>query len=259
MLDRGRNDLNQEQGIQNQGENSEKGEKNINEGIYNLNQDQPNEIIGELNQRNIDELKIFVEKAKYYSIKLNTIYNEYTEAYNNIMTYAVFNDKFQDFYKSKVTQAISIFKKDNKTVNKFKELEEIIEEYKPMFLSELIDDFATKLDHAVDNMSNARHAADSYKKLRKSVVLAYIESFDVISSKFVDSKFVEASKKFVNKAKEFVEENDLIALECIVKTIGDIVNDRKINSRSSYNNSYKKESGFLIAAVELEEAYKAIK
>ncbi len=27
MLDRGRNDLNQEQGIQNQGENSEKGEK----------------------------------------------------------------------------------------------------------------------------------------------------------------------------------------------------------------------------------------
>ncbi|WP_210374550.1 hypothetical protein, partial [Borreliella garinii] len=62
MLDRGRNDLNREQGIQNQGENSEKGEKNINKVIYNLNQDQPNEIIGELNQRNIDELKIFVEK-----------------------------------------------------------------------------------------------------------------------------------------------------------------------------------------------------
>ncbi|WP_269976834.1 cell surface protein [Borreliella bavariensis] len=259
MLDRGRNDLNQEQGIQNQGENSEKGKKNINQGIYNLNQDQPNEIIGKLDQRNIDELKIFVEKAKYYSIKLNTIYNEYTEAYNNIMTYAVFNDKFQDFYKSKVTQAISILKKDNKTVNKFKELEEIIEEYKPMFLSELIDDFATKLDQAVDNVSNARHAADFYKKLRKSVVLAYIESFDVISSKFVDSKFVEASKKFVNKAKEFVEENDLIALECIVKTIGDMVNDREINLRGRYHNSYKKEADFLIAAVELEEAYKAIK
>lgn len=259
MLDRGRNDLNQEQGIQNQGENSEKGEKNINKGIYNLNQDQPNEIIGELNQRNIDELKIFVEKAKYYSIKLDTIYNEYTEAYNNIMTYAVFNGEFQDFYKSKVTQAISILKKDNKTVNKFKELEEIIEEYKPMFLRELIDDFATKLDQAVDNVFNARHAADSYKKLIKSVVLAYIESFDVISSKFVDSKFVEASKKFVNTAKEFVEENDLIALECIVKTIGDMVNDRKINSRSKYNNFYKKEADFLLAALELEEAYKAIK
>lgn len=259
MLDRGQNDLNREQGIQNQGKNSEKGEKNINKVIYNLNQDQPNEIIGELNQRNINELKIFVEKAKYYSLKLNTIYNEYTEAYNNIMTYAVFNDKFQDFYKSKVTQAISILKKDNKTVNKFKELEEIIEEYKPMFLRELIDDFATKLDQAVDNVFNARHVADSYKKLRKSVVLAYIESFDVISSKFVDSKFVEASKKFVNTAKEFVEENDLIALECIVKTIGDIVNDREINSRSRYNNFYKKEANFLVAALELEEAYKAIK
>ncbi|WP_327786015.1 cell surface protein [Borreliella valaisiana] len=259
MLDRGRNDLNQEQVIQNQGENSEKGEKNINKGIYNLNQDQPNDIICELNQRNIDELKIFVEKAKYYSIKLNTIYNEYTEAYNNIMTYAVFNGEFQDFYKSKVTQAISILKKDNETVNKFKELEEIIEEYKPMFLRELIDDFATKLDQAVNNVFNVRHVADSYKKLRKSVVLAYIESFDVISSKFVDSKFVEASKKFVNIAKEFVEENDLIALECMVKTIGDMVNDRKINSRSKYNNFYKKEAGFLIAAVELEEAYKAIK
>lgn len=259
MLDRGRNDLNQEQGVQNQGENSEKGEKNINKGIYNLNQDQPNEIIGELNQKNIDELKIFVEKAKYYSIKLNTIYNEYTEAYNNIMTYAVFNGEFQDFYKSKVTQAISILKKDNKTVNKFKELEEIIEEYKPMFLRELIDDFATKLDQAVNNVFNARGVADSYKKLRKSVVLAYIESFDVISSKFVDSKFVEASKKFVNTAKEFVEENDLIALECIVKTIGDMVNDRKINPRSRYNNFYKKEADFLLAALELEEAYKAIK
>ncbi|AZA28359.1 cell surface protein (plasmid) [Borreliella garinii] len=216
-------------------------------------------MIGELNQKNIDELKIFVEKAKYYSIKLNTIYNEYTEAYNNIMTYAVFNGEFQDFYKSKVTQAISILKKDNETVNKFKELEEIIEEYKPMFLRELIDDFATKLDQAVNNVFNARPVADSYKKLRKSVVLAYIESFDVISSKFVDSKFVEASKKFVNTAKEFVEENDLIALECIVKTIGDMVNDKKINSRSKYNNFYKKEADFLLAALELEEAYKAIK
>lgn len=259
MLDRGRNDLNREQGIQNPGENSEKGKKNINKVIYNLNQDQPNEIIGELNQRNIDELKIFVEKAKYYSLKLNAIYNEYTGAYNHIMTYAVFNDKFQDFYKSKVTQAIAILKKDNKTVNKFKELEEIIEEYKPMFLRKLIDDFATKLDQAVDNVFNARHVADSYKKLMKSVVLAYIESFDVISSKFVDSKFVEASKKFVNTAKEFVEENDLIALECVVKTIGDIVNDREINSRSRYNNFYKKEGNFLVAALELEEAYKAIK
>uniref|UniRef100_UPI003B210BC8 factor H-binding protein CspZ n=1 Tax=Borreliella burgdorferi TaxID=139 RepID=UPI003B210BC8 len=211
--------------------------------------------VSRLNQRNIDELKIFVEKAKYYSIKLDTIYNEYTGAYNDIMTYSEVTYSDQ----SKVNQAISILKKDNKIVNKFKELEKIIEEYKPMFLSKLIDDFAIELDQAVDNVSNARHAADSYKKLRKSVVLAYIESFDVISSKFVDSKFVEASKKFVNKAKEFVEENDLIALECIVKTIGDMVNDREINSRSKYNNYYKKEADFLGAAVELEGAYKAIK
>ncbi|MCD2401744.1 factor H-binding protein CspZ [Borreliella bissettiae] len=210
--------------------------------------------VSRLNQKNIDELKIFVEKAKYYSIKLDTIYNEYTGAYNDIMTYS------EGIYdQSKVNQAISILKKDNKIVNKFKELEKIIEEYKPMFLSKLIDDFAIELDQAVDNVSNARHAADSYKKLRKSVVLAYIESFDVISSKFVDSKFVEASKKFVNKAKEFVEENDLIALECIVKTIGDMVNDREINSRSRYDNFYKKEADFLGAAVELEGAYKAIK
>lgn len=211
--------------------------------------------VSRLNQRNIDELKIFVEKAKYYSIKLDTIYNEYTGAYNDIMTYS--EGTYSD--ESKVNQAISILKKDNKIVNKFKELEKIIEEYKPMFLSKLIDDFAIELDQAVDNVSNARHAADSYKKLRKSVVLAYIESFDVISSKFVDSKFVEASKKFVNKAKEFVEENDLIALECIVKTIGDMVNDREINSRSRYDNFYKKEVDFLGAAVELEGAYKAIK
>ncbi|WP_325064218.1 cell surface protein [Borreliella bavariensis] len=259
MLDRGRNDLNQEQGIQNQDGNSEKGKKNINKGSDNLNQDQSSEIVGGLNQRNIDELKIFVEKAKYYSIKLDTIYDEYTGAYNDIMTYSGVNDEFTDSDKIKVTQAISIFKKDNKIVNKFKELEKIIEEYKPMFLSKLIDAFATELDQAVDNVSNARHAANSYKKLRKSVVLAYIESFDVISSKFVDSKFVEASKKFVDKAKKFVEENDLIALECIVKTIGDMVNDREINSRSRYNNSYQKEADFLAAAVELEGAYKAIK
>ncbi len=212
--------------------------------------------VSRLNQRNIDELKIFVEKAKYYSIKLDAIYNECTGAYNDIMTYS--EGTFSD--QSKVNQAISILKKDNKIVNKFKELEKIIEEYKPMFLSKLIDDFAIELDQAVDNdVSNARHVADSYKKLRKSVVLAYIESFDVISSKFVDSKFVEASKKFVNKAKEFVEENDLIALECIVKTIGDMVNDREINSRSRYDNFYKKEADFLGAAVELEGAYKAIK
>lgn len=212
--------------------------------------------VSRLNQRNIDELKIFVEKAKYYSIKLDAIYNECTGAYNDIMTYS--EGTFSD--QSKVNQAISILKKDNKIVNKFKELEKIIEEYKPMFLSKLIDDFAIELDQAVDNdVSNARHVADSYEKLRKSVALAYIESFDVISSKFVDSKFVEASKKFVNKAKEFVEENDLIALECIVKTIGDMVNDREINSRSRYNNFYKKEADFLGAAVELEGAYKAIK
>ncbi len=62
MLDRGRNDLNQEQGIQNQGENSEKGEKNINKGIYNLNQDQPNEIIGELNQKILMSLKFLLKR-----------------------------------------------------------------------------------------------------------------------------------------------------------------------------------------------------
>ncbi|MBB6043437.1 cell surface protein (plasmid) [Borreliella yangtzensis] len=259
MLDRGRNDLNQEQGIQNQEGNSEKSKKNINKSIYDLNQDQSNEIVGGLNQRNIDELKIFVEKTKYYSIKLNTIYNEYTEAYNNIMTYLGGSDEFSDFYKSKVTQAISILKKDNKIVNKFKELEKIIEEYKPMFLSELIHDFAIKLDQALDNVFNARDVVDSYKKLRKSIVLAYVESFDDISSKFIDTKFVEASKKFVNTAKDFVEENDLIALGCIVETIGDMVNDRGINSRIRYNNSYKKEADFLAAAVKLEEAYKAIK
>ncbi|ACL33744.1 factor H-binding protein CspZ [Borreliella burgdorferi] len=216
--------------------------------------------VSRLNQRNIDELKIFVEKAKYYSIKLDAIYSEYTGAYNDIMTYIMTYSEGTSSDKSKVNQAISILKKDNKIVNKFKELEKIIEEYKPMFLSKLIDDFAIELDQAVDNdVSNARHVADSYEKLRKSVALAYIESFDVISSKFVDSKFVEASKKFVNKAKEFVEENDLIALKCIVKTIGDMVNDREINSRSRYNNFYKKEADFLGAAVELEGAYKAIK
>ncbi|WVN14685.1 hypothetical protein KJD09_04995 (plasmid) [Borreliella valaisiana] len=151
-----------------------------------------------------------------------------------------------------------MFKKDNKIVNKFKEFEKIIEEYKPMFLSALIDDFAIKLNQVVD-VANARHVAESYKKLRKYVVLAYIESFDVISSKFIDNNFVEASKKFVNKAKEFLEEDDLIALECIVKTISDMVNDIEINSRIRYNNFYKEKAGFLIAAAELERVYKAVK
>ncbi|WLN25910.1 hypothetical protein KJD10_05815 (plasmid) [Borreliella valaisiana] len=148
-----------------------------------------------------------------------------------------------------------MFKKDNKIVNKFKEFEKIIEEYKPMFLSALIDDFTTKLNQAVDNVA----VADSYKKLRKYVVLAYIESFHIISSKFIDNNFVEASKKFVNKAKEFLEEDDLIALGCIVKTIGDMVNDIEINLRIRYNNFYKEEAGFLIAAIELERAYKDVK
>ncbi len=35
-------------------------------------------------------------------------------------------------------------KKDNKIVNKFKELEKIIERYKPIQLDALISDFATK-------------------------------------------------------------------------------------------------------------------
>ncbi|ACN52783.1 crasp-2 (plasmid) [Borreliella valaisiana VS116] len=83
-----------------------------------------------------------------------------------------------------------MFKKDNKIVNKFKEFEKIIEEYKPMFLSALIDDFTTKLNQAVDNVANSRYVADSYKKLRKYVVLAYMESFDIISSKFIDNNFV---------------------------------------------------------------------
>ncbi|WP_410521875.1 hypothetical protein [Borreliella garinii] len=36
----------------------------------------------------MDELETFVKKSKYYSIKLDTIYNEYTQAYNYIMTYS---------------------------------------------------------------------------------------------------------------------------------------------------------------------------
>nr|WP_280109768.1 hypothetical protein [Borreliella valaisiana] len=89
MLDREQNGLNRREGLyRNQDENSEKFGKNINKGISNVNQDQLNENVGRLNQRNIDELETFVKKSKYYSIKLDTIYNEYTQAYNYIMTYS---------------------------------------------------------------------------------------------------------------------------------------------------------------------------
>lgn len=95
-----------------------------------------------------------------------------------------------------------MLKKDNKIVNKLKELEKILERYKPMQLDALISDFATKLDQSVNNLDNARYVADFYDKLSKYASLAYIESFNVISSKFVDNKFIEASKEFVKIAKE---------------------------------------------------------
>ncbi|ACN52817.1 crasp-2 (plasmid) [Borreliella valaisiana VS116] len=38
-----------------------------------------------------------------------------------------------------------------------------------------------------------------------------------------------------------------------------MVNDIEINLRIRYNNFYKEEAGFLIAAIELERAYKAVK
>ncbi|WP_151073845.1 hypothetical protein [Borreliella turdi] len=79
-------------------------------------------------------------------------------------------------------------KKDNKIVNKFKELEKIIERYKPIQLDALISDFAIKLNQSVNNVDNTGYVADSYKKLSKCAALAYIESFNVISSKFVDNK-----------------------------------------------------------------------
>ncbi|WP_330529193.1 hypothetical protein [Borreliella valaisiana] len=46
-------------------------------------------------------------------------------------------------------------------INKFKGFEKIIEKYKPMFLSTLIDDFSIKLNQVIDNESNARHSDDS--------------------------------------------------------------------------------------------------
>lgn len=54
------------------------------------------------------------------------------------------------------------------------------------------------------------------KKIIKLLILAYIESFNVVSSKFVDNKFIEASKEFVKTAKEFLEEHEIIALSYIV-------------------------------------------
>nr|WP_151060792.1 hypothetical protein [Borreliella turdi] len=76
-------------------------------------------------------------------------------------------------------------------------------------------------------MGNTGYVADSYKKLSKCAALAYIESFNIISSKFVDNKFIEAFKEFVKTAKEFVEEDEIIALGYIVSAIGDIVNEIK--------------------------------
>lgn len=122
-----------------------------------------------------------------------------------------------DCRTKKVVQAISMLKKDNKIVNKFKELEKILERYKPMQLDELISDFATKLDQSVNNLNNARYVADFYDKLSKCAALAYIESFNVVSSKFVDNKFIEASKEFFKTAKELVEKHEIIALSYIVQ------------------------------------------
>lgn len=122
-----------------------------------------------------------------------------------------------DCHTKKVVQAISMLKKDNKIVNKFKELEKILERYKPMQLDALIRDFATKLDQSVNNLDNARYVADFYDKLSKCTSLAYIESFNAVSYKFVDNKFIEAYKKFVKTAKKFVEEHEIIALSYIVQ------------------------------------------
>ncbi|WP_418906493.1 hypothetical protein QIA30_05215 (plasmid) [Borreliella turdi] len=122
-----------------------------------------------------------------------------------------------------------------------------------------MSDFITKLNQSVNNVDNTGYVADSYKKLSKCAALAYIESFNVIFSKFIDNKFIEAYKEFVKTAKEFVEEDEIIDLGYIVSAIGDIVNEIKINSSNRSNNSYKKEADFLIAAIKLERAYKAVK
>lgn len=139
------------------------------------------------------------------------------EAYNAIINYSNVYYENLDCRTKKVVQAISMLKKDNKIVNKFKKLEKILERYKPMQLDALISDFATKLDKSVNNLDNARYVADFYDKLSQCAALAYIESFNVISSKFVDNKFIEASKEFVKTAKEFVEEHEIIALSYIVQ------------------------------------------
>ncbi|WP_418904985.1 cell surface protein [Borreliella lusitaniae] len=255
---------------QNQTENSENGKKNINKDISsvdqnsNINQEQPNKIIDESTQRNINELKIFAEKTKGYSLKLDLLYNENTGAYNNIVNFSHCNSKY---CTDILSEAIAVFKtnnkdsKDNKILSKFKDFEKIIEEYKPTFLKEAIDNFATQLNQlSLNSIFNSyRPFALSYKNLMERIVLAYIESFDVVSSKFVDNKFVEASKEFIDKAQKFVARSQLVALDCIVRTISNIVNERDINNLPSVFKEYTQMEGFLSAAAKLDRAYKALK
>ncbi|WP_418453953.1 cell surface protein [Borreliella lusitaniae] len=264
MVNRDQNDLNQKKGVQNQTKNSENGEKNINKDIFsvdqdsNVNQNQPNKIIDESTQRNIKEFENFAEKTKGYSRKLDLLYNATTGAYNDALN---FSDSCDSKYcKDILTKAISVFK-DDKILNEFKDFEKIIEEYKPRgVLKELINDFATEVNKlSLEKISDARPAAVVYKKLMDRIVSVYIEMFDIVSSKFVDDEFIYASKEFIDKAKRFVARIQLVALECIVKTIGNIVNGRDINNLPSVYKEYKQMEGFLRVAAKLDRAYKALK
>ncbi|WP_418904986.1 cell surface protein [Borreliella lusitaniae] len=261
MVNRDQNDLNQKKGVQNQTENSENGKKNINKDISsvdqdsNVNQAQPNKIIDESTQRNIEEFKNFAEKTKGYSLKLRQLYNATTGKYNDILNFSHCDSKY---CTDILTRAISVFKKDE-ILNEFKDFEKIIEEYKPGALKELIDDFVAELNKlSLDKISDARPAAAVYKKLMNRIVLAYIEMFDIVSSKFVDNKFVEASKEFIDEAQKFVARNQLIALHSIVGTISNIVNERDINNLPSVFKEYTQMEGLLRAAAKLDRAYKAL-
>ncbi|WP_418456509.1 cell surface protein [Borreliella lusitaniae] len=262
MVNRDQNDLNQKKGVQNQTENSENGEKNINKDISsvdqnsNVNQAQPNKIIDESTQRNIEEFKNFAEKTKGYSLKLRHLYNATTGRYNDILNFSHCNS---EYCTDILTRAISVFKKDE-ILNEFKDFEKIIEEYKPGgALKELINDFVAELNKlSLDKISDARPAAAVYKTLMNRIVWAYIEMFDIVSSKFVDNKFVEASKEFIDEAQKFIAQNQLIALHSIVGTISNIVNERDINNLPSVFKEYAQMEGLLSAAAKLDRAYKAL-
>ncbi|AYE36882.1 hypothetical protein DB313_05125 (plasmid) [Borrelia turcica IST7] len=226
--------------------------------------------VTKLTTEEVDKLKDFIESATSYETKVNSIYEDYIAASNDIKTYTKYrgNEDASSVANWKANWKSALDKlNEDELVKKFRELEEKMNKYAPKSLTDAIERLEEGLEKATKSYkpSDAREAGQCYLDAIDAAISAYIDSFISVVSRFSSSEFIDASKELATATRDFSRGLNLYSIDSITYAVSGIVNEDEKDiekAKGDANTTSKKdrEGKALSDAIDkLNAVFKAVK